>query len=226
MAKILRQNRSGSTKSASERHKIYHNGLSTTSSILPPWMEGRNSIVHTPQTPGSPISFGSGCKEPLLGIERSQTYSFWQRFSGRSTSVSHDSNGTNNLLKINMENGGNCDDREIDNRSVLHYELGSYEKTKTTCFRGTLTFSLRYDFIHRVLMLHVLRANHLNNTPQDKTSTPPHPYVKMYLLPERRNHCKTRMIKKSSDPEFNEMFSFDVSYNNLPHRMLQFWKGP
>uniref|UniRef100_A0A914R8W3 C2 domain-containing protein n=1 Tax=Panagrolaimus davidi TaxID=227884 RepID=A0A914R8W3_9BILA len=121
-----------------------------------------------------------------------------------------------------MENGGNCDDREIDNRSVLHYELGSYEKTKTTCFRGTLTFSLRYDFIHRVLMLHVLRANHLNNTPQDKTSTPPHPYVKMYLLPERRNHCKTRMIKKSSDPEFNEMFSFDVSYNNLPNRMLQF----
>ena len=118
-----------------------------------------------------------------------------------------------------MENGGHCDDREIDNRSVLHYELGSYEKTKTTCFRGTLTFSLRYDFIHRVLMLHVIRANHLNNC-QDKASAP-HPYVKMYLLPERRNHCKTRMIKKASDPEFNEMFSFDVSYNNLPNRMLQ-----
>ncbi|VDK20003.1 unnamed protein product [Anisakis simplex] len=48
------------------------------------------------------------------------------------------------------------------------------------------------------------------------------PYVKMYLLPERRNHCKTRICKKSVDPEFNEMFSFDVAFNNLPTRMLQF----
>lgn len=116
-----------------------------------------------------------------------------------------------------MENG-HFDDREIDDRSVLHYELGSYEKTKTNCFRGTLTFSLRYDFIHRVLMLHVIRANHLFG--QDKTDKP-NPYVKMYLLPERRNHCKTRIIKKAADPEFNEMFSFDVTYNNLPNRMLQ-----
>lgn len=67
-------------------------------------------------------------------------------------------------------------------------------------------------------MLHVLRANLSGNDKADK----PHPYVKMYLLPERRNHCKTRMMKKSADPEFNEMFSFDVSYNNLPNRMLQF----
>ncbi|KAE9555622.1 hypothetical protein FO519_001200 [Halicephalobus sp. NKZ332] len=217
MSKVSCQNRSGSTKSVGEKKE--RNGLSTgSSSILPPWMEGRNSVGHTPQTPGSPISFTSfnGYKEPLLGIDKPPAGSFWQRLAGRSPSASGDNGSA--LIKMNMENG-HFDDREIDDRSVLHYELGSYEKTKTNCFKGTLTFSLRYDFIHRVLMLHVIKANHLFG--QDKADKP-NPYVKMYLLPERRNHCKTRIIKKSADPDFNEMFSFDVTYNNLPSRMLQF----
>uniref|UniRef100_A0AC34Q4K3 C2 domain-containing protein n=1 Tax=Panagrolaimus sp. JU765 TaxID=591449 RepID=A0AC34Q4K3_9BILA len=165
--------------------------LSTNTSILPPWMEGRNSIAFTPQTPGSPISFNNfnARRESSLGVERQPTSSFWQRFSGRSASASSAIENGSALIRLNIENGS-CDDREIDNRSVLHYELGSYEKTKTSCYRGTLTFSLRYDFIHRVLMLHVLRANLLGNDKVDK----PHPYVKI----------------------------FDVSYNNLPNRMLQF----
>ncbi len=52
-------------------------------------------------------------------------------------------------------------DDELDRKSVMHYELGFYEKTHSSCFRGTLTFALRFDFIHRVLMVHVIRANHL-----------------------------------------------------------------
>ncbi|EPB79448.1 C2 domain protein [Ancylostoma ceylanicum] len=108
---------------------------------------------------------------------------------------------------------------EMDDRSVLHYELGFYEKSGDNCYRGTLTFALRYDFIHRVLMLHVLRANHL---PVEEKGRTVDPYVKMYLLPERRNHCKTRICKKTLDPDFNEMFSFDVAFNSLSGRMLQF----
>ncbi|RCN25122.1 C2 domain protein [Ancylostoma caninum] len=106
----------------------------------------------------------------------------------------------------------------MDDRSVLHYELGFYEKSGDNCYRGTLTFALRYDFIHRVLMLHVLRANHL---PVEEKGRTVDPYVKMYLLPERRNHCKTRICKKTLDPDFNEMFSFDVAFNSLSGRMLQ-----
>ncbi|EGT30814.1 hypothetical protein CAEBREN_17069 [Caenorhabditis brenneri] len=108
---------------------------------------------------------------------------------------------------------------DIDERSVIHYELGFYDKSDEGCIRGTLTFALRYDFIHRVLMLHVIRAN---NLPVEDKGTTVDPYVKMYLLPERRGHCKTRICKKNNDPEFNEMFSFDVSFNNLANRMLQF----
>ncbi len=52
------------------------------------------------------------------------------------------------------------DMNDPEQRSIIHYELG-YEKTHMSCLRGTLTFALRYDFIHRVLMVHVIRAQHL-----------------------------------------------------------------
>uniref|UniRef100_A0A1I8ALY8 C2 domain-containing protein n=1 Tax=Steinernema glaseri TaxID=37863 RepID=A0A1I8ALY8_9BILA len=200
-----------------------------------------SSFCHTPQTPGSPSSLTSfnTCKEPLLHNSRStqlsngapstttSAFSFFQRFvgGGAKTSTMAAATVPTRVVKTNgLSTNGQMffdehDDQEIDNRSVIHYELGFYEKTLTSCFRGTLTFELRYDFIHRVLMVYVLRANHLPAVEKNRSSDP---YVKMYLLPERRNHCKTRIFKKSLDPEFNEMFSFDVAYNNLPNRMLQF----
>ncbi|KAI6225226.1 Synaptotagmin-C [Aphelenchoides fujianensis] len=108
------------------------------------------------------------------------------------------------------------DQREWAGRRSAHYELGSYDKM-STCFRGTITYQLRYDFIHRVLMLHIIRANNL-----PVGDGPPNPYIKMYCLPERRHPCKTSIFKKSANPEINEMFSFDVLYNQLPNRMIQF----
>ncbi|CAD5225793.1 unnamed protein product [Bursaphelenchus okinawaensis] len=115
--------------------------------------------------------------------------------------------------KVRFEDGVTFSDE-----AVCRFEPNLADKTAiSSCFRGTLTYQLRYDFIHRVLMLHVRRANNLPGT-----DGPPDPYVKMYCLPERRNHWKTSILKKSVDPEFNEMFSFDIPYNELAHRMLQF----
>lgn len=93
-------------------------------------------------------------------------------------------------------------------------------KKKENMLQNKIPFlDIFQDFFRfRVLMLHVIRAN---NLPVEDKGTTVDPYVKMYLLPERRGHCKTRICKKSNDPEFNEMFSFDVSFNNLANRMLQ-----
>lgn len=60
-------------------------------------------------------------------------------------------------------------DEEAERRSVLHYDIG-YNKNNVTCFRGTLTFALRYDHIHRVLMVHIIRANHLPKKVSDLNS--------------------------------------------------------
>ncbi|VDM92964.1 unnamed protein product [Onchocerca ochengi] len=106
--------------------------------------------------------------------------------------------------------------QESDGCAAQPYEFGIYKKSSDACcVTGTLTFSLRYDFIHRVLMVHVIRANDI---PAENSE----PYVKLCLLPERRNQYKTRIFKNSGNSECNEMFSFDVSYANLPSRMLQF----
>ncbi|CAG9536669.1 unnamed protein product [Cercopithifilaria johnstoni] len=106
--------------------------------------------------------------------------------------------------------------QEDNEYSAKYQESGFCEKSPNLyCVRGTLTFSLRYDFIHRVLMVHVIRACGI---PAENSE----PYVKLCLLPERRNQYKTRIFKNSSNPECNEMFSFDVSHANLSNRMLKF----
>lgn len=67
---------------------------------------------------------------------------------------------TPDKLPNNNSNGVDSLNEEAERRSILHYDIG-YNKNNIGCFRGTLTFALRYDHIHRVLMVHVLRANHL-----------------------------------------------------------------
>ncbi|CAI5453402.1 unnamed protein product [Caenorhabditis angaria] len=196
---------STSTLSISKMNGTYRARVLSRNGCSPPWMD-RNYETSTRSSP---------CTSPAVA-STSESCDILNE-DPRSASMK------NSMFLFSLDgnlNNETCDDMEdIDERSVMHYELGFYDKTDGDCIRGTLTFALRYDFIHRVLMLHVLRANHL--PVEDKGSTVD-PYVKMYLLPERRNHCKTRICKKTNDPEFNEMFSFDVPFSNLPNRMLQF----
>ncbi|KAL1242691.1 Synaptotagmin-C [Trichinella spiralis] len=103
---------------------------------------------------------------------------------------------------------------EAERRSVLHYDL-CYKKERT---RGQVTFALRYDYIHRMLMVHLIRAQNL------KTNDPgrlPNPYVKAYLLQERHHYCRSRIHKKTENAEFNEVFSFEAPIDGLSSRMLQ-----
>ncbi|KRZ80180.1 Synaptotagmin-C [Trichinella papuae] len=103
---------------------------------------------------------------------------------------------------------------EAERRSVLHYDL-CYKKERT---RGQVTFALRYDYIHRMLMVHLIRAQNL------KTNDPgrlPNPYVKAYLLQERHHYCRSRIHKKTENAEFNEVFSFEAPVDGLASRMLQ-----
>ncbi|KHJ46193.1 C2 domain protein [Trichuris suis] len=103
---------------------------------------------------------------------------------------------------------------EAERRSVQHYDL-CYKNERT---RGQITFSLRYDYIHRMLMMHLIRAE--NVQPNDSYRQP-NPYVKAYLLPERHHYCRSGIHKKSLNPEFNEVFSFDAPVDSLTSRMLQ-----
>uniref|UniRef100_A0A1A7XU11 Synaptotagmin X n=1 Tax=Iconisemion striatum TaxID=60296 RepID=A0A1A7XU11_9TELE len=86
-----------------------------------------------------------------------------------------------------------------------------------TC--GKLSFSLRYDYEEQALVVRILKA--LDLPAKDFTGTSD-PYVKMYLLPDRKKKFQTRVHRKNLNPTFDETFCFPVAYDELCNRKLHF----
>ncbi|XP_048206947.1 synaptotagmin-10 [Perognathus longimembris pacificus] len=86
-----------------------------------------------------------------------------------------------------------------------------------TC--GKLHFSLRYDYENEVLVVRIIEALEL---PAKDFSGTSDPYVKMYLLPDRKRKFQTRVHRKTLNPLFDETFHFPVAYAQLGARKLHF----
>ena len=86
-----------------------------------------------------------------------------------------------------------------------------------TC--GKLHFSLTYKADNEDLRVFIESADDL---PAKDFSGTSDPYVKVYLLPDRRNKYQTRVMRKTLDPEFNEVFYFSIPFKELSERTLQF----
>ncbi|XP_061570791.1 synaptotagmin-10 isoform X1 [Cololabis saira] len=86
-----------------------------------------------------------------------------------------------------------------------------------TC--GKLSFSLQYDYEEQALVVKILKAMDL--PAKDFTGTSD-PYVKIYLLPERKKKFQTRVHRKNLNPTFDETFCFPVAYDEICNRKLHF----
>lgn len=84
---------------------------------------------------------------------------------------------------------------------------------------GKLFFSLRYSQEDTALLVNINRAE---NLPAKDFSGTSDPYVKIYLLPDRKTKFQSKVHRKTLNPEFNQTFTFNVPYEELPHRILQF----
>ncbi|XP_059166327.1 synaptotagmin-9-like [Physella acuta] len=84
---------------------------------------------------------------------------------------------------------------------------------------GKLFFSLRYNPEELTLVVNINRAESL---PAKDFSGTSDPYVKVYLLPDRKTKLQTKVHRKTLNPEFNETFTFVVPYDELSQRCLQF----
>ncbi|XP_071779225.1 synaptotagmin-4 [Centroberyx gerrardi] len=71
---------------------------------------------------------------------------------------------------------------------------------------GTLHFSLEYQPERKAFVVHIKEAHGL--TPTDEQSLTSDPYIKLTLLPEKKHRVKTRVLRKTLDPAFDETFSF------------------
>ncbi|KAI4899008.1 hypothetical protein NFI96_024076 [Prochilodus magdalenae] len=82
---------------------------------------------------------------------------------------------------------------------------------------GKLEFSLDYNFTEAQLIVGILQAQDLAAMDIGGTSDP---YVKVYLLPDKKKKFETKVQRKNLCPVFNETFIFKIPYAELGGKTL------
>uniref|UniRef100_A0A672QK72 Synaptotagmin 6 n=1 Tax=Sinocyclocheilus grahami TaxID=75366 RepID=A0A672QK72_SINGR len=104
---------------------------------------------------------------------------------------------------------------ELYKQSTMDAEESSKNGTDKTC--GKINFSLKYDYEGELLLITILKAFDL---PAKDLCGSSDPYVKIYLLPDRKRKFQTRVHCKTLNPTFDETFQFPVPYEELGSRKL------
>jgi synaptotagmin-1 len=84
---------------------------------------------------------------------------------------------------------------------------------------GRLSYKLEYDFNQSNLVVTVNQAEDLPALDMGGTSDP---YVKVYLLPDKKKKFETKVHRKTLNPVFNESFTFKVPYADAMGKTLVF----
>ncbi|XP_041988312.1 synaptotagmin 1 isoform X3 [Aricia agestis] len=85
---------------------------------------------------------------------------------------------------------------------------------------GKLQYKLEYDFNSNSLSVTVIQAEELPALDMGGTSDP---YVKVYLLPDKKKKFETKVHRKTLSPVFNETFVFkSVPYADAMNKTLVF----
>lgn len=98
-------------------------------------------------------------------------------------------------------------------------EQEELESTKSEVKLGRLQWKLDYDFQQNQLAVTVLQAEDLPGMDMSGTSDP---YVKVYLMPDKKKKFETKVHRKTLNPVFNETFIFKVPYADLASKTLIF----
>uniref|UniRef100_A0A665TI35 Synaptotagmin XIb n=1 Tax=Echeneis naucrates TaxID=173247 RepID=A0A665TI35_ECHNA len=86
---------------------------------------------------------------------------------------------------------------------------------------GTISLTVDYNFPKKALVVTIVGARGL--PAMDEQAGSSDPYVKMTILPEKKHRVKTRVLRKTLDPLFDETFTFyGVAYSSLPELTLHF----
>ncbi|XP_076179399.1 synaptotagmin-10 [Ptiloglossa arizonensis] len=108
---------------------------------------------------------------------------------------------------------------ELYKKELVRQESTESSSTTEMECAGKLHFALRYDKEIEGLVVKVLEAREL---PVKDVTGSSDPYIKIYLLPDRKKKFQTKVHRKNLNPVFNETFIFSVSYEELRERYLQF----
>lgn len=84
-------------------------------------------------------------------------------------------------------------------------------------FFGKLEYTLDYSFTDNQLIVGILQAQDLPAMDIGGTSDP---YVKVYMLPDKKKKFETKIQRKNLCPVFNETFTFKIPYSELGGQTL------
>ncbi|XP_033216077.1 synaptotagmin-10-like isoform X2 [Belonocnema kinseyi] len=107
---------------------------------------------------------------------------------------------------------------ELYKKDLTRQESNESSSTTDMEYAGKLHFALRYDTEIEGLVVKVLEAREL---PVKDMTGSSDPYVKVYLLPDRKKKYQTKVHRKNLNPIFNETFIFSVPYEDLRERYVQ-----
>jgi synaptotagmin-1 len=93
------------------------------------------------------------------------------------------------------------------------------ESAKEEVKLGKLQFSMDYDFQKSELSVGVIQAADLPGMDMSGTSDP---YVKVYIMPDKKKKYETKVHRKTLNPVFNETFVFKVPYAEIGSKTLVF----
>lgn len=93
------------------------------------------------------------------------------------------------------------------------------DSAKSEVKLGRLQYKLDYDFNTNNLAVTVIQAEDLPGMDMSGTSDP---YVKVYLLPDKKKKYETKVHRKTLNPVFNETFNFKIPYSEIASKTLVF----
>ncbi|GAU94391.1 hypothetical protein RvY_06171 [Ramazzottius varieornatus] len=110
-----------------------------------------------------------------------------------------------------------------ETEALTKVKVEKEEEVATSPF-GTLHFSVKYNFEKNALTVTILKCEQLKSATAAGASTKTmDPYVKLQLLPDKLHRAKTRVLRNTNSPVYNEEFTFfGLSYNQLQAMVLHF----
>uniref|UniRef100_A0A667XHP8 Synaptotagmin XIa n=1 Tax=Myripristis murdjan TaxID=586833 RepID=A0A667XHP8_9TELE len=107
----------------------------------------------------------------------------------------------------------------LDSKTASHLTPVKASVQPTTM--GTLVLAVDYNFPKKALVVTIVGAHGL--PVMDELAGSSDPYVKMIILPEKKHRVKTRVLRKTLEPLFDETFTFyGIDYGSLPNLILYF----
>lgn len=84
---------------------------------------------------------------------------------------------------------------------------------------GRIHYKLDYDFASNKLAVTIIEGKDLPAMDRNGMSDP---YVKLCILPEGKQKFETKIQRNNLNPQFNETFAFNIAFNELHSKTLQF----